>query len=70
MGATVLGNPAATVITSSPGFSLRSPSLGDVSAVSATRLADDPEFTNRVSDTSRYSAMPASNSSVNRLAVR
>ena len=33
MGVTVVGNPAATVITSSPGFMRRAPSLGEVSAM-------------------------------------
>ena len=45
IGLTVVGKPAATVITSSPGCSRRSPSFGDVSAVSASRLAEDPELT-------------------------
>ena len=43
----MVGKPAATVITSSPGRKRRSPSRGDVSAESATRLADEPEFTSR-----------------------
>ncbi|VEB45154.1 Uncharacterised protein [Chromobacterium violaceum] len=41
----MVGKPAATVITSSPGLIARSPSLGEVSAVKATRLADEPELT-------------------------
>ena len=45
IGLTVVGNDVATVITSSPGRSARLPSLGDVSALSATRLALDPELT-------------------------
>ena len=45
IGLTVVGKPAATVITSSPGRSRRSPSLGEVSAVSASRFAEDPELT-------------------------
>src|SRR6202044_3436018 len=45
IGFTVVGKPAATVMTSSPGFSRRSPSLGDVRAVNATRLAEEPELT-------------------------
>ncbi len=47
------GNPAATVTTSSPGCSRRSPSFGDVNVLSATRFADEPEFTSRAFDTSR-----------------
>src|SRR6185312_16157382 len=46
MGLSVVGKPAATVITSSPGLRRRSPSLGEVSALTAMRLADDPELTN------------------------
>lgn len=45
MGLTVVGKPAATVITSSPDFSCRSPSFGEVSALNATRFADEPELT-------------------------
>ncbi len=44
MGLTVVGKPAATVITSSPSFSARSFKRGDVSAVSASRLALEPEL--------------------------
>ena len=40
----MVGKPAATVMTSSPGLSARSPSLGEVSAVKASRLADEPEL--------------------------
>ncbi|OIQ75747.1 hypothetical protein GALL_425800 [mine drainage metagenome] len=43
MGFTVVGKPAATVMTSSPGFSARVPSLCEVSAVKANRFADEPE---------------------------
>ena len=39
-----MGNAAATVITSSPDFTCRSPSLGEVNAVNARRLADEPEL--------------------------
>src|SRR5665213_3098971 len=45
IGFTVVGKPPATVITSSPGFSRRSPSVGDVRAVTASKLADEPELT-------------------------
>ena len=47
IGLTVVGKPAATVITSSPGRSRRSPRRGEVSAVSARRFADEPELTSR-----------------------
>ena len=39
-------------MTSSPGTRRRSPNFGDVSAETASRLADDPEFT------SKHSRMP------------
>ncbi len=42
---TVVGKPAATVITSSPGRSASAPRVGEVSAVTASRFADEPEFT-------------------------
>ncbi len=45
IGLTVVGKPGATVITSSPGLTRRFPSFGEVSAESATRLADEPELT-------------------------
>ena len=45
IGATVVGNPAATVITSSPRFTLRSPSSGEVNAINARRFAEEPELT-------------------------
>ena len=45
IGLTVVGKPAATVMTSSPGLSRRSPSFGEVRAVRASRLADEPELT-------------------------
>ncbi|MNT93205.1 hypothetical protein D3C72_2346180 [compost metagenome] len=45
IGFTVVGKPAATPITSSPGLIARSPSLGDVRVENATRLAEEPEFT-------------------------
>jgi hypothetical protein len=49
IGATVVGKPAATVITSSPGLSLRaSGSLAEVRAEIATRLALEPELTSRL----------------------
>src|SRR5574344_2149772 len=45
MGFTVVGNPHATVITSSPFFIWRSLSSGAVSVVNARRFADEPELT-------------------------
>ena len=42
---TVVGNPAATVKTSSPGLRARSPNFELVNAVKASKLADDPELT-------------------------
>src|SRR5574344_2615134 len=45
MGFTVVGNPHATVITSSPFLICRSPSSGAVSVVNARRFAEEPEFT-------------------------
>ena len=42
----MVGNPAATVMTSSPGKSLFFPSFGLVRALKATRLALDPLLTN------------------------
>ena len=44
IGFTVVGKPAATVITSSPFFIALSLSFGDVSAVKASKFAEDPEF--------------------------
>ena len=43
-GFTVVGNPAATEITSSPGCSALSSSFGEVRAANATRFADEPEL--------------------------
>ena len=45
IGATVVGKPAATVMTSSPRPTARAPRSGDVSAIKASRFADEPEFT-------------------------
>ena len=44
MGVTVVGKPQATVITSSRCFILRSPNCGEVSAIKASRLAEEPEL--------------------------
>lgn len=68
-GATVVGNPAATVITSSPLSTRLSPNRGDVRAMNASRFADEPEFTSAQWRTPRYPASPSSNSSVYRPAV-
>src|SRR6201996_3138423 len=45
IGLTVVGKPAATPMTSSPGLIARSPRRGEVSVENATRLADEPELT-------------------------
>ena len=47
IGLTVVGNPAAQVMTSSPGLSALARSIGEVSAVIASRLADEPELTSQ-----------------------
>ena len=52
-GATVVGNPQATVIISSPLFTLRSPSKWEVSVMKASRLAEEPEFTREQKRTPR-----------------
>ena len=44
-GVTVVGNPQATVITSSPFLICLSPSSGAVRAINAIRFADEPELT-------------------------
>ena len=44
MGATVVGNPAAAVMTSSPGLIWRGPSFELVRAAQARRLAEEPEL--------------------------
>ena len=65
----VVGKPAATVMTSSPGFSRRSPSLGEVRAVSASRFADDPELTSEAQRTPTKRASLRSKSSAKRPVV-
>src|SRR3989338_601992 len=65
MGLTVVGNPAATVITSSPGCSRFVPSCFDVSALSATRFAEDPELTRETYRTQSKSLNRFSNSFAN-----
>ena len=54
------------MITSSPGPSRRSPSLGEVKRDSASRLADEPEFTSRQSRTPHQRANSRSNWSAKR----
>src|SRR5271169_2517350 len=69
IGLTVVGNPAATVITSSPGHSRRSPSDGEVRHESATRLADDPELTREAQRTPMNAANSRSNCAAKRPVV-
>ena len=69
IGLTVVGKPAATVMTSSPGRSARSPSTGDVSALSASRLADEPELQSSARGTPMTAANRSSNSAANRPVV-
>ena len=45
IGPTVVGKPAAQVMTSSPFNSLPSSIVEDVSVPNAIKLAEDPEFT-------------------------
>ena len=44
IGLTVVGKPVAQVMTSSPGLSALSRRMCEVSAVMASRLADEPEL--------------------------
>src|ERR1700722_5568947 len=69
MGLTVVGKPAATVITSSPGLSRRSPSFGDVRALRAIRLAEEPELTSDADRTPTNRARFPSKVSPNRPVV-
>src|SRR5579872_1838044 len=69
MGLMVVGKPAATVITSSPGLSRRSPNFGDVRALMARRLADEPELTKDAQRTPTKRASLRSNSSAKRPVV-
>ena len=64
IGATVVGKPAATVMTSSPLLILLSLRRGLVSAMKAPRLAEEPELTREQNLTPKYSANFFSNSSV------
>ena len=63
-GVIVVGNPAATVIISSPLLILLSPNSGEVRAMKALRLADEPELTTDTYLTLRYSPSCFSNCSV------
>ena len=69
MGLTVVGKPAATPITSSPGLMARSPRRGEVRAEKATRLADEPEFTVIRYFTPRYRARRSSKAVLKRPVV-
>src|SRR5215472_11307042 len=69
IGFTVVGKPAATVMTSSPGMSRRSASLGEVRALSAAKFADDPELTRDAQRTPTNFARVRSKLSANRPVV-
>src|SRR5580704_15398654 len=69
IGLTVVGNRAATVITSSPAESLRSPSDGDVRQDRAARLAEEPELTSEAQRTPMKAANSRSNSEAKRPVV-
>src|SRR5947207_430688 len=69
MGLTVVGKPAATVMTSSPGKRRRLPSLGEVRALTARRLAEEPELTSEAQRTPRNRASLRSKSSAKRPVV-
>lgn len=60
-GAMVVGNPQATVMTSSPLRIWRSPSSGEVSAEKASRLAEEPELVSEQYLTPSHSANRFSN---------
>jgi hypothetical protein len=65
IGATVVGNPAQAVMTSSPGRMRRSPSWCEVKAEKATRFAELPLLTRTLwrtpmkEDSSRSNASPS-----------
>ena len=69
MGLTVVGKPAATPMTSSPGLMARSPRRGEVRAENATRLADEPELTVIRCLTPRYLAKRSSKAVLKRPVV-
>ena len=62
----MVGKPAATVMISSPLFTCRSPKRGEVNAIKARRLAEDPEFTKEQYRTPKYRENSSSNASVYR----
>ena len=68
-GFTVVGKPVAQVITSSPGSSRSSFRSSEVSALAATRFAEEPEFTVRQCLTPITLASRASNSRLKRPVV-
>ena len=57
----MVGKPQATVITSSPRLTWRSPNKGEVSAEKANRFAEEPEFVKEQYLTPNHSAKPFSN---------
>jgi len=65
----VAGKPAATEITSSPGFNLLFPSLSDVRAANDRRFADEPEFVSITCETPRNSAIFSAKDSEKRPSV-
>ena len=65
IGAIVVGNPQATVITSSPLLIRRFPRLGEVSAMNAIRFAEEPLFTRCAHFTPSHCANSCSNRSAN-----
>jgi len=69
VGAIVVGNPAATPITSSPGRRRFSPHSGEVNAVSARRLAEEPLLHSITSRAPRKPARSCATACVNRPSV-
>ena len=69
IGFTVVGKPAATVITSSPGLIALLPKLGLVKVVKARRFADDPLLQKRAWRTPTFWASFLSKSSAYRPVV-
>ena len=69
IGFTVVGNPLATVITSSPFFMARLPSFGEVSADIANKFALEPELTDRANFAPSFLANVSSKASLNLPAV-
>ena len=70
IGATVVGNPAATVMTSSPLQMRFSPNKGEVKVWNASKLAEEPELTSAQCFTPMYAAKFRSNAMANRPAVK